>query len=729
MIAAGNLIEWIETDYMERVLWVDSHYKECYVIRLNPLGEEQVYFPVLRQVKALTSALEEGQAIVRPVDPYMNFPVPSPDNTQAYEDRDKAWELIKDLVKDVPDIYDKTLRWAALQDRMDESGATAKTYYKYLRRYWAGGMTEAALFHAHDRKGGKGKKKSADGSKRGRPSRVSKTLGIMTGVNITEEIEAIFSLAIKVFYNPRKPKSLPKAYKDMIDEWFSIGDITDRDGNKIPLLPSEEELPTFASFKSWYYRSYNTRERLIAKEGKRAFNLKHRPLLSSTKDMHFGPGAIYQVDATIADIYLVSRFDRTRLIGRPVIYVIVDGFSRLIPGFYVGLEGPSWTGARMALANAFEDKVEFCARYGITITKDQWPCQHVPKAILADNGELKSKASDNVVSGLGITLLNAAPFRADWKGIVEQTFNLLNVNAIKWAPGAVHKRERERGEKDHRLDGKLTLEEFTAYMIQTVLEHNQEKYMDYYGLDSDMVAQHVSPYPLDLWNWGIQNRGGILRAFPPDYIRYHLMPKEEATVTREGIRFEGMFYSCDTAMREAWFEQAASTGVWKVPISYDFRSTNAIYLPAENGQGFERCELTPKSEELYKNKTIEEATDYNEIAKLNRDLAGPRKMQSQTEYNAKRQAIIEKATKRTDEELKQSDKSNNERTKEIRNNRREEKELNRLAERHDIGKKPPLENPARVIEMPRKEDGPSSELRPKTTKRDSFLDILDEEEH
>ncbi|MDQ8734246.1 Mu transposase C-terminal domain-containing protein [Paenibacillus sp. LHD-38] len=725
MITIGSLIEWIDEGYMERVLWIDSHSNNCFVIRLNAIGEEQVHFPELRQVIPITSAIAENLAIIRTVDPYIRLKLPDPiEDTDSYESRDKAWELIKDLIQDEPDIYDCKLRWAIISERVNLKIATGKTYYKYLRRYWAWGMTPDALFPADFRKGGRGKPKKDNGIKRGRPSRLSRTLGISTGVNLTEEILSTFKTAIKLFYHNRERKSLSRAFDDMIEKWFNIGYETDVDGNSFPILPPKEELPTFSSFKSWYYKNYNTRERNIARQGKRSYNLRHRAVLGTSEQMAFGPGSIFQIDATIADVYLVNRFDRTQIIGRPVIYMIVDAFSRLITGMYVGLEGPSWTGARMALANAFESKVDFCKQYKITITEDQWPSHHLPKGLLADNGELKSKASDNVVGGLRIPILTTAPYRADWKGIVEQQFNLLNVNAIKWLPGAINKRHRERGEPDHRLDGKLDLFEFTQIIIHTVMEHNLEKYMDYYTMNEFMIGEQVQPYPLDLWNWGIQNRNGSLRTFSSDFVRYNLMPKDEAVVTENGIRFEGMTYSCSTAIREAWFETARATGYWKVPISYDFRNMDAIYLSAENGQGFERCDLNDRSTR-YKGKRLEEVMDLHELEKLNKDKSGTRSQQAKAMYKARRAEVVENAIQKTNGQLSVSEKSDHARVKGIRDNRRLAKEENREKEKFDIGKKALPINPANVIEMPLKEVDLNEEAqRPHLTKKQSFLKLL-----
>jgi hypothetical protein len=197
--------------------------------------------------------------------------------------------------------------------------------------------------------------------------------------------------------------------------------------------------------------------------------------------MAFGPGSIFQVDATIADIYLVSSLDRTRIIGRPVIYMVIDVFSRMIVGLYVGLEGPSWAGAMMAVANATTDKVAFCAEYGIKITDADWPCRYLCESFLADRGEFLGYSSDVLVDRLNIPVANCPPYRADWKGIVEQSFRRLNVKTIHWQPGAVRKcKGGRRGERDYRLDATLDLKGFTQLMINTALSHNLHRHIDNY---------------------------------------------------------------------------------------------------------------------------------------------------------------------------------------------------------------------------------------------------------
>ena len=107
-----------------------------------------------------------------------------------------------------------------------------------------------------------------------------------------------------------------------------------------------------------------------------------------------------------------------------MLYIVVDVFSRMIVGIYVGFEGPSRVGAMMALANAASDKVEFCARFGIEIGEDYWPCKVLPDVLLGDRGEIASGLIETLINNFQVHVENATPYRADWKGIVEQRFVL-----------------------------------------------------------------------------------------------------------------------------------------------------------------------------------------------------------------------------------------------------------------------------------------------------------------
>ena len=195
------------------------------------------------------------------------------------------------------------------------------------------------------------------------------------------------------------------------------------------------EVPSIRQFRYWYQKDKDLKNEIQKRKGEAEYNLNSRSVLGKSDYGLMGPGSKYQIDATVGDIYLVSQFGRSNIIGRPVLYFVIDVFSRMVTGMYVGLEGPSWVGAMMAISNAASDKVSYCQAYGICITDEEWPCHHIPAAILGDRGEMESKNADNLVSMLGIRIENAPPYRADLKGIIEQHFRTINTNATVLLPG------------------------------------------------------------------------------------------------------------------------------------------------------------------------------------------------------------------------------------------------------------------------------------------------------
>ena len=123
----------------------------------------------------------------------------------------------------------------------------------------------------------------------------------------------------------------------------------------------------------------------------------------------------------------------------------------------------------MAIMNAAEDKVKYCKSFGITISPEEWPCQHLPGSILADRGEMEGSIADCLVKELGVVIENAPPYRGDLKGIIEKNFHLINLAMTDLLPGKVKKDFGERCSRDYRLDARLDIRQFTAIIIRCVV--------------------------------------------------------------------------------------------------------------------------------------------------------------------------------------------------------------------------------------------------------------------
>lgn len=302
-----------------------------------------------------------------------------------------------------------------------------------------------------------------------------------------------------------------------------------------------------------------------------------RPLLGNSTFEAIGPGYRYQIDATIADVYLVSRIDRNTIVGRPVFYVVIDVWSRLIVGLYIGLEQASWATAMMAIHNVTLNKVEFCRQFDIEIDPDDWPNTPLASVLLGDRGELLSKQANRLAEVLGLEVENTPPYRADWKGIVERQFRLLPAKFAADVKGYVEKDFAQRTGPDYRLDASLTLHEFTKIAIHCILEHNTTP-INGYPLENSMVAQEIPAIPTHLWKWGSQNRMGALVRHSENKLMFALLPTAEANVTANGISFLGRnYYSAEVHQRN-WFTKAREKGRFKVKISYHPHNLNNIYL-------------------------------------------------------------------------------------------------------------------------------------------------------
>jgi putative transposase len=595
--------------------------------------------------------------------------------------RDKAWFIIKELVEAEPYIYSADQRGELIKEVTQKQSVQKKFIYKKLKQYWVGGKIKNALLPHYNNSGGKGKNRSLNNKKVGRPSNKFKENPELVGVNVTEGDKKIFKTAIRLFYENSNSPELKFTYRQMIKKFYHLGYHMTKNDVLVPILPNPEETPTYRQFCYWYNKEFNSKERFLQKEGGRKYNLKIKPNVGEASKRTTGPGAVFEIDATIADVYLVSSLASNRIIGRPVVYIVKDVFSRVVTGVYVGLEGPSWLGAMLALENACSNKSEYCLTLALTISEDEWPSHHLPQSIVADRGEMEGYNADRLTDYLGVQILNTPPYRADLKGIVEQHFRSINTKVKNWIPGAVHKDYRERGGNDYRLDAKLTLKAFEKIIVLSILEHNQ-KIISNYSLTEEMVKNKISPIPNELWDWGMKNKQGYLKEIDRDLIRMVLMPQAQASITREGIYYRKRYYSSDFAKENGWFEEAVVRGRRKITITYDPRSINFIYIKNQDGVFIKFNLLNQETSDIKVETRVEDYEEFIYAKSIEEDIEEGSQLQKSSDRDAEIASIIAEETIMTNHS-KIPGQSKLSRTKEIKQNRRDEKELNRKNQNWD----------------------------------------------
>ena len=672
-----------------RVLWISIVDDILYVIELNENG-----MPILKRVSDLQMQLGNGEIEIVE-DVWIAEALPEElINKSDKRFRDSVWKKICALVEYEPEIYERNKRGTMIQEVAVSSDVSYKTLYNYLKAYWKGGKTKNAFLPNYKNCGAKGKKHHSANGKIGRPSKY----GSGSAKNVDDNMRNIFENVIKKYYHNRKEYPLSTVYELMLKEYFTTP-VKQPDGNVKYELFDESEIPTLRQFRYWYSQTYSTAEKISSRKGQKQYDLNHRAILGKSDTGVMGPGAQYQIDATVGDIYLVSQFNRANIIGRPVIYFVIDTFSRMIAGMYVGLEGPSWMGAMMALANAASDKVAYCAEYGIDITEDEWPCRHIPNTILADRGEMESKSVETLINTLNIRVDNAPAYRADMKGIVEQLFHTVNTKTTMFLPGHVKPDMSQRGGKDYRLDAKLDIKQFTKVIIHCVLNHNKDHYLEGYDRKERMIADDVKPIPLELWNWGIANCSGLLRTVPEETIKLSLMPTDTARVTEKGIKYKNLYYISDRAIIEGWFEKARAKGSYKVDISYDPRDMSNIYVRKLDDLLFEKCYLSDW-EKKWQSKSLDEILYQQANERYLIKQSKQKELQSRVDLNTE----IEKIVKEAEQQASQTNlpKSKGKRVSSIRENRSAERDIMRQKEKFVLGNAEQNETVAKPVETEKK---------------------------
>lgn len=369
-----------------------------------------------------------------------------------------------------------------------------------------------------------------------------------------------FTWAIDTFYYSAKKMSLRSAYDMML-----LSHYTDQDGHLI------DSHPSWHSFRHYFYEgSYHRKSRTtIARNGLTDYQRNHRPLFGSAMDWKDKIGA-FQMDATQADIYLVSRLDKSAVIGRPNIYMAVDTATQLIAGIYVGLDAGEQAVIN-CLANAAMDKVEFCNQYGIEIKPDEWPNTGLPGEIITDKGkEFIGNRMEELAMKYGIEFESLPPFRPDGKGLVEKTFDLIQQ---KYKPalrgkGVIEPDAQERWAIDYRSQAVLTLEDFTKIVIHCVL------YLNSCRIIQNSQIGEAAPVAAELWKWYEEQGESMVIPVSGETLYQFGLPRKTATLSRKGIGNNGLWYVSAGYKKLLEGKKIGDT----VQIAYDPENVSQVYL-------------------------------------------------------------------------------------------------------------------------------------------------------
>ena len=450
------------------------------------------------------------------------------------------------------------------------------TVYQDIYRFWLYGCKDSALISDNANCGAPGKYRNPGLKKRGRAPKRVKTghAPDRIGVNTGPDDRALIWLAWDLYGGNLGKYEF--AYNKMIEDYFTEGWHQNDRGEWEPSKILLENRPSIETFRYYVKKKYTPVELLKQMLPAITWEQTKRAIKGRAFDNLFGPAHVYMIDSTVADVYLVSEFNPYWIIGRPIVYLVRDVWSGMIVGVHVALEGPSWNTARLALFNAFSPKGEFLRSLGFNMTDADWPCAHGCLDIVHDRGEQLSIPSTDSAHDLRINLSPCPPFRPDKKGPVETLFHWMRDVTIKWLPGAVLSRVRERGQRDTRLDATLTLHRFTRILVHAILLFN--KSMDVSDrLVGPLSGLEIDATPINLWNYGLNNLNGSPPQWDQDSLYTALLPSANVSIRADGVNFAGHTYKGNMTDKLQWQEISRSSGNRKIKIKYHPNDPPTIY--------------------------------------------------------------------------------------------------------------------------------------------------------
>ncbi len=222
-------------------------------------------------------------------------------------------------------------------------------------------------------------------------------------------------------------------------------------------------------------------------------------------------------------------------IGQPWLTVLIDYYSRMIVGFCIGFDPPSYPVIMEALRNAILPKSYIKDRF--PRVQGDWPCFGIPEKLVCDRGsDLTSKDLEQAAFQLNMELDFNPPRTPHFKGTVESAFDTLHDQLISSLPGRTF-RSWERRADYNADDGPLI-------PYDTLVEVVHLHLVDVYSKSKHPTASCTR---LEVWQESASDHPPCLPASPDDLVVL-LSRRVERNLSSRGLEVNGMFYNSDELM-------------------------------------------------------------------------------------------------------------------------------------------------------------------------------------
>ncbi len=453
---------------------------------------------------------------------------------------------------------------------------------------------------------------------------------------------------IKNYKRLRDPK---KAFGDIHREAVKLSfstKVVERNGELTPVFPSKGTYPNVRAGRRIIELDIGEIQLLKDRTTAGFFDRNQRGLIGRSFRGVPGPGHRYGMDATLGDEYLRSSVNRAWLIGRPIVYLIVDAWSTAVVGVHVALEGPSWATAQSALYSACISPEEFSSIWGVNYCPFLDPYPTIPWELVVDRGEMFCTRAAAAAELLGWKHTVNAAYRPDLKGWVEVLHRIVQKRIFAFSPGAINARRKEYELRTDPRAAILTLREYLALLALEIERYNCTA--DRRGRVTDeMLSVGVVPTPAGLWRFGHQIGLGYQKSIEEHLLISQLLPSIPIHVVGRGGAFVGdLHYKGEPSLD--WATRARNFGSFTLNAHFHPGTVSRIWVP-DSARGLTHClnlstEATAKPETTY-----DEHQDAVAVKSHSNASFEHSQEKKKSEIDDRRNKIISAAAKQTAEAL------------------------------------------------------------------------------
>lgn len=560
-ITTGNIVTDKEADTRYRIIYVSVN--DIVLCEMDTTKFVLVSLSYMQMVELLQEhsfAISEDKGIV-----FDENRLSESVKTKYIRNRDMMNEVIAAYGPTFLELSGKKPK-KQLYEILEKYNYSSSTFWRLCVKFFQSGMKSYSLLDGKTWSNVKGKelKRTAKSGKRSEY--------VDSGIVVNDEVREHFEDAINNYKKGRN-KSFRSAFDWMNYKYYSETKIVNG-ATTVGLMP-ESQRPTYNQFYYYCHKHITEQEMDLIKTS--AAEQRNNKRLITSDSLHgvLGPGDMVEIDACEADVSLVSTADSNKTIGRPVVYFMIDVYTRAIIAMSVAFDNNSILGVTNLFLNLADNKKEYCSRYGMGFDDDAiWPSNIKPRRIRVDRGsEFKSKEFRRICNELGIELQIVSGASGSLKGVVEQSFHQMHSRQNEHLEdnGLIEKRY----DSNHHREATLNIEQYTKMVINFVLMHNQQ-YDKNYPLTREMMDKKIQPIPAILWEYGV-NKIEPSRIPDKDQYLYTLMTPVNAKLSRRGISYNGLWYLSkdDKQLSKEMFR----AGTKKVPfeVRMDKRSVGAVY--------------------------------------------------------------------------------------------------------------------------------------------------------